>query len=429
MNSKTPCFNKDVEFGALSALINEPNLIFDSDLQENDFYLGEHKSIFKVIEDLKGTKIDTTLLVQKLKELKIENPTSKSAKIVGSYFTNRQVKEYFKITKEDSIKRQLNIASLSINNLVDEDLDINELLARSQREIMKINTLEKEDPTGKQIVKDITKAQEEFTTKYQSGGKYIGVETGIEKLDKAIDGMRKGHVWIIGAWANTGKSSFLLNIINNIMGETPVSLISLEMNKVDIGSKLIGIRNKTTQQSVYKSFLDKGNLEKVEEGKDVLYNSKLRVYTESFYLDEIKMLIRKDVYSNKTRIVAVDYAQNILGSGQKEYQLMTDIAQELQALARELKITILILSQISNESAKGGGAGAGFKGSGAFEAVADLAIRLVRDRKSEPADAEEVPIGIELAKNRHGFTGVIDGYYLHLKSGQLNYIDINKHIN
>ncbi len=418
---KMPHFDKEVEEGALAGLINSPHKIFNSNLQKNDFYLKKHQLIFEVIRELNGKEIDTTLLMSKFKKAGIESPATTIAKFGISYTTQKTLEDYFKKIKEDSIKRKIDRASKIVSSLVyDEEIeDVNELLAKSQKEVMKINTLEKENASGKEIVEQLEKAQAEFTEKYQSGEHYIGVPTGIDKLDNVIDGMRKGHIWVIGAWASTGKSSFLLNIIGNVMEKTPISLVSLEMSKVDIGAKLIGIRSMLTQQGVIKSLPNSNTLDKINEGKEFIRNGRLKIYTECFKLDEIKMIIRKDVYVNKTRVVAIDYAQNILGSGQKEYQLMTDIAQELQALARELQITIIILSQISNESAKGGGAGAGFKGSGAFEAVADLAIKLKRNRKDEIPGAETVYFEIDVAKNRHGFTGVIDDYHLHLKSGRL----------
>ena len=131
------------------------------------------------------------------------------------------------------------------------------------------------------------------------------------------------------------------------------------------------------------------------------------------------MLIRKDVYNRKVKFVVIDYVQNIISEkGLREYELMTSAATDLQALARELGITIYIVSQISNDSEKGNGAGAGFKGTGALEAVADLAIRLKRDKSKEDPNDEYVPVDIIVTKNRHGFTGKISDYSMWLKSGK-----------
>ena len=126
------------------------------------------------------------------------------------------------------------------------------------------------------------------------------------------------------------------------------------------------------------------------------------------------MTIRKDVFKRKIKMVVIDYIQNIIGNS-KEYDLITKVVTELQSLARELGITIIMVSQISNEAEKGQSAGAGFKGSGAIEAVSDLAIRLKRYKDKENLNDSCVPVDIIIAKNRHGFTGLISDYVMYLK--------------
>jgi len=166
-------------------------------------------------------------------------------------------------------------------------------------------------------------------------------------------------------------------------------------------------KNETKDQEIAEkifSFLNQTNLE---------------IHTEFDY-EKIVMQIRKDVYTRSVKVVMVDYIQKIThGKVYEETPLMAKIAQGLSNLAQELKISILLLSQISNEAQKGSGAGAGYKGSGAIEASADLAIVLKRDKKSEAPQQEWVDMKIIITKNKFGFDGNFDSW-LHLKSGQVS---------
>ena len=421
-------YDEDIEKNILSGLINYPTLIFTVELFEEDFYFEKHKLIFNVLKELKGKAVDILIVSRGLstKELKKVGGMTYIAGMVNAFITKSTFNQHVKILKDKSIRRKIETAQkINLSILADENKETTDLLSEVQKNIMDINIENKEDASGKNAVNQLIKAQVEYSEKYEHGNKHIGIPCGIEKLDSTIDGLRKGHVWVIGAWASTGKSSFLLNIIHNIAKNTPTALISLEMGAIDIVSKIISIRHGISTQGIIKGMTNDDNLDKIEDGKSYVYNSKLNIYTKYFELEQIKMLIRKEVYTRKTKVIAIDYVQNIIGQGMREYELLTKVAIDMQSIARELEITIILLSQVSNESVKGNGAGAGFKGTGAFEAVADLAIRLYRNKENEKIQDKDVPLFIKIEKNRHGFTGLIDNYNLELKSGKL----LNKVIN
>jgi replicative DNA helicase len=341
---------------------------------------------------------------------------------MNAVVTATNIKQHAVIVKDKSLRRKLIIAQDKNQQIIlDESKDIDTVLSEAQSNIIKINNFSQIDDGVSSIINDLERVQDEYVDKYKKGQKYLGVSCGIEKIDQSIDGLRPGHIWVVGAWTSTGKSQFVLNIVNSVLEQkVPVSIISLEMSRVDTLARLIGIKKKISSMAVLKGKNDLQIQYEIEEAKDFFKNAPLQIHTTYFDLEKIKMLIRTDVYTKKVKFVVVDYVQNIISEkGSRGYDLMTQAATDLQSLARELGVTIYLVSQISNESEKGNSAGAGFKGTGALEAVADLAIKLERDRKKEGPMDQYVPLKIKIVKNRHGFTGIIDNYFLWLKSGKI----------
>lgn len=420
-------YNQDAERAVLGSILVNPDALYDiTDLvSPKDFYEKKHEIIFETMIEMfsAGEKIDIVVLIDRLTAKGHIEIISRSyiTSLYGDILSSSQIKKHALIVKDKAIRREL-IAAQQRNMpvILDEEKSIDSVLAETQSSIYKINTLKQQDDTAVAILSELEQVQKEYAETYKKGRQYIGIPTGIEKIDRNIDGLRPGHVWVIGAWTSTGKTQFALNIVHNVLAQLePVSIVSLEMSRIDTIARLIGIRHNLSSAAVLKQQLNGSERKKIEEGKAFLQVVPLEVHTTYFELEKIKMLIRRDVYRRNVKLVVIDYVQNIMSEkAMKEYELVTKAAVDLQALARDLGITICIISQISNESQKGQGAGAGFKGSGALEAVADLAIRLERDRAKEGPDDEFVPVKIKISKNRHGFTGTIEDYYMWLKSGK-----------
>lgn len=402
-----------------SILLNSDSIYKIIDLiVASDFYAEKNKQIYQSFLTLinKKTKIDIITLKE---EIKIEE--SYLVNCANSVATASNIVEYAKIVKDKSLRRQLIVSSLHTSQMAyNEQTEIDSVISEIQDKIFKIQNPQLVKDDTKTILSELEETQKEYGLKYQSGEKYLGIPCGIEKLDEAIDGLRPGHIWAIGAWAGTGKTGCVMNVVHNVASlGVPVSVISLEMGRVDLAARLIGIRHNLSATRILKGINDEETTKKIIEGKEWFSNLDLEIHTTYFEIEKIKLLIRKDAYSRKVKLIVLDYVQNILSEKSKrEYELLTQSATELQALARELGITIILVSQISNEAEKGVSAGAGYKGTGTLEAVADLAIRLKRNKENEIAGAEFVSMKIIFSKNRHGFSGYCDDYVMWLRSGK-----------
>lgn len=415
----------------LGAILIEPNSLYKINdvLSPTDFYSGAHAIIYGAILELfnESKRVDLVILHNHLEarnQIEAVGGATYLATLTNAVTTASGVEHYAEIVKEKSIRRRLLEAHRKNEELIlNEEANIDSVIAETQNRVFEINTAKAIKDDAATIVKEIDAVQQLYAEKYEKKQKYLGFSCGIAKIDEIIDGMRDGHVWVVGAWTSTGKTQFALNIVHNVLEQgIPVSIISLEMSRVDTLARLIGIRHNLSSMRVLKGKNETETHNNVEEGKFFMAHSPLEVHTTYFELEKIKAMIRKDVYLRGVKLVVIDYVQNILSDkSMKEYEIMTRAATSLQSLARELNIIVYLVSQISNESQKGQGAGAGFKGTGALEAVADIAIKLKRDKTIEREEDEFVPLDITVTKNRHGLTGQVKDHYLWLKSGRIEH--------
>jgi len=420
--------NLEAEMCLLGSLLLDKEAIYHiiDFIDQDDFYSIKHNGIFSGYLELfnAGTKIDIVTMSEKLKskkQLEAIGGVGYLTRLINSVVTVGHIKDYAKIVKDKSLRRQiLSAQETNTQEVYDDEKEINQLLAEVQNRLYEVNPLKTKNDSVQSILKDLNTLQEEYSKKYEEGKNIIGFSSGNGKIDNLIDGLRPGHLWVIGAWHGTGKTSYALNIVHSLLEqEIPVSIVSTEMSQTDLTAKLIGIRHRLSSMKVIKGILDKETKNNIDEGKLFLNHSNLDIHTD-FDFEKIKMIIRKDVYTKGVKVVMIDYIQKIThGKIYEETPLMSRIAHDLSNLAQELKITILLLSQISNAAQKGGGAGAGYKGSGAIEASADFALVLKRDKTREEPDAEWVEMKIQVSKNKFGLDGTIDMWF-HLKSGQVS---------
>jgi len=417
----------EAEMSTLGSILLDELAIYkiSTILTKDDFYSLKHQIVYEAVMDLfkSGIKIDLLTISEYLdnkKQIDQIGGRTYLASLYNATVTASNAFKYAQIVKDKAVRRNLLRAQeLNLQTIYDESRDIDSVLAETHNRLIRVNNIKNQDDSAQSIIKELDSVQEQYAEKYAKGDKFLGFSCGLEKIDNIIDGMRPGHIWVVGAWTSTGKTQFALNIVNAVLEQKiPVSIVSLEMSRVDLAARMIGIRQNMSSMKVLRGKLDEETWKNIEKDKQFLYDSPLEIHTTYFDLEKIKMIIRKDVFLRGVKLIVLDYVQNIISErGKKEYDLLTQAAIDLQALAREIGVTIYLVSQISNESEKGGGAGAGFKGTGALEAVADLAIRLKRDKNKENPDDSAVKMQILITKNRHGFTGNIEDYFMYLKSG------------
>lgn len=260
-----------------------------------------------------------------------------------------------------------------------------------------------------EVIRLFHEEQDLYSQKQLEGKELIGYSTGYKKLDELADGLRAEHLWIVGGYTSAGKTFWSLNIVANLLRQgIPVSFYSLEMSKIDVFGRIIGILSGINSRKILKGLLSPEEKKKVEDAKNLIRKAGLRVHSEKNNLQEIMMSMNMEMITDKSKVFILDYAQLITTSDATEYDTMRRLATELQAFCRKKKVPVVLLSQVSNENAKSPESNIiGFKGSGALGASADVAIELIPNddkdtRNQKIANHEPLSVKLCVKKNRHG---------------------------
>lgn len=261
---------------------------------------------------------------------------------------------------------------------------------------------------------DPVKSYEEFKKQFKeiANKGRLGASTGLVDLDEATKGFIPGHIWVCGAYYGQGKTYLAINFMNSLLEQGKrVMFISLEMPPEEIIQRFVALRAglnlmetisdvdeyKRTKREIAEKFI----MEKIQSG-DLLLDSDSRDINST-----LSNIFREDM-KRHVDVVAIDYIQLLANPG-KQYESISEAVQRLQGLAKKIKTTVIMLSQVSNASQKEGDGRVvdGFKGAGDIGQVANVAIRIERDRDDKTGEYSDY-FGIRLTKIRHGRPTKVD---------------------
>lgn len=272
-----------------------------------------------------------------------------------------------------------------------------------------VNGHETEQVDSDEVIRQFEAEQAVYEENRLAGRNLVGYSMGFPKLDDLADGLRSEHLWVVGGYTSAGKTFWALNVTANLLSQgIPVAFYSLEMSKVDVFGRIVGILSGINSRKIVKGGLNSQEEAIVGKAKETVRKSGLRVHSEKSNLQEIIMSMNMEMLTGKAKVFVIDYAQLVTTSDQSEYDTMRRLATELQAFCRKKKVPVILLSQVSNENAKNPENNIiGFKGSGALGASADVAIEIVPNmdiQERNEAIAANRPVSVKLCvkKNRHG---------------------------
>lgn len=397
------------ERSIVSYLFSNPNVVIINQLKPEYFLDSQCSQLFSCLEESVREGKDVTSVMM-------------SHKVPDAYALRASIALWDKLLVEQRVRMAVEQLKLSykrdkmyhmILSLI--DYEINEpdaFLSQLQNDIFSIMEEGQNDNIKvEDFIGEYEAARKEYADKKLEGKKYLGYETGFPSLDDVIDGLRAGHFWIVGAYTSLGKTFWALNVAGNLMKQgVKVSIFSLEMSKVDIFGRLLGILSGVNSNYILKAAMKPEEVEKVDKIKDWLVKkSGLLVHTKADDLDQIMLHMLEENIRKTADVFIIDYGQLISTGDDKQYESMRQVAKKLQRFAQRNKVPIIMLSQVSNEHAKNPEEGIiGFKGAGDLAASADLAIELVsgekdKERRMEKfASGQPVDIKACIKKNRHG---------------------------
>ena len=418
------------EQSVLGAVFISPETMISlaDELTPDDFYKPANKIVFKTMLSLleKGEPIDATTMVSTLTnqgKIKEIGGLNYVVELVNSTPTSKNVEHYAKLVKEKATLRKV-IAELSesLSSAYQGDISINEIIEKTEKSILDISN--QNVGNGFRNVADILDTHMQMVeTRSQTDGVVTGLSTGFVGLDKITTGLHEDNLIILAARPAMGKTALALNIAQYIAvkEKKPVAIFSLEMGAESLIERMLA-----SEGMVEGYHLKTGNLSVEEWSRLVhaqgnLYDAPIFVdNTAGIRISEIRSKARKLAQEmGGLGVIIIDYLQLITGSkGENRQQIVSEISRELKILAKDLKVPVIALSQLSRAVEQRQDKRpmlADLRESGSIEQDADIVAFLYREAyyQKEQADSQEANNVTELIleKNRHGSLGTVKLYF------------------
>lgn len=412
-----------------SVFISPDSLIFlADDLTPDDFYKPANKIVFKTMLSLleKGEPIDATTMVSALTnqgQIKEIGGINYVVELVNSTPTSKNVEHYAKLVKEKATLRRV-IADLSdsLSSAYQGDVSISDIIAQTEKSMLDISN--QNTGTGFRNVADILDTHMQMVeTRSQTDGVVTGLSTGFVGLDKITTGLHEDNLIILAARPAMGKTALALNIAQYIAvkEKKPVAIFSLEMGAESLIERMLA-----SEGMVEGYHLKTGNLS-VEEWSRLVH-AQGNLYDAPIFVDDTAGIRISEIRSKARKlaqemgglgVIIIDYLQLITGSkGENRQQVVSEISRELKILAKDLKVPVIALSQLSRAVEQRQDKRpmlADLRESGSIEQDADIVAFLYREAyyQKEQADSQESNNVTELIleKNRHGSLGTVKLYF------------------
>ncbi|MCF7869796.1 MAG: replicative DNA helicase [Candidatus Omnitrophica bacterium] len=425
--NKIPPQNIEAEMATLgSMLLNEkviPEIIEITD--SAFFYKKEHKIIFETIIELydKRTKIDVLTVAESLRKknaLEKVGGTAQLTALADFVPSSANASNYARIVKEKGILRALIENSSEIMDLSYKGQEeISALLDRAEKLIFEISDRRVEG--GYVHIKDIIKdGIELIESLYHKKSHVTGVPTGFNDFDLKTAGFQKGDLIIVAGRPSMGKSALVTSITGHVAinKKIPVGIFSLEMSKEQLMQRFLCAEAKVEVNRVRTGFLSPPEWPSLTAAAGKLSEAPIYIDdTPAMNIFEIRAKARRLKAHHDIQLILVDYLQLIRGSGRAEsrQQEISKISQGLKALAKELSIPLIAVSQLSRavESREGHRPKlSDLRESGAIEQDADLVVLLFRQEYYQPSDENKGIAEAIIAKQRNGPVGTVNLAFL-----------------
>ena len=385
-----------------------------------DFYHPQHRAIFDAFLSLfeKGEPIDIVTVsayLKKEKRLKVAGGTEYLADLINKVPTAAHVEHYAQIVKEKSVRRNLIQASGEINETAFDAADFEELLDSVERRIFSIS--ERSRPQRFVHIKtELAKAHERIEKLHQGGGALRGTPTYFEGLDALLSGLQRSDLVLLGARPSYGKTALALDIARNVATHGgSVGIFSIEMSREQVVDRFIASQAKIPLWRLRTGKLTESERSIISAGYDELSETNIFIDDSSSpTVLQMRSAARRLQLEHGIDLLIVDYlqlAQPRTGSDNMVQQV-TEVSRGLKALARELNIPVLALSQLSRDVDKRDvkiPRLSDLRESGSLEQDADVVLFIYRkDRERIDLPPEEANIvEIIVAKHRNGPLGKV----------------------
>ena len=407
---RVPPHSQEAEESVLGAMFIDKDAVIAvaEFLSPEDFYDERLKEVYQACIDLYEERIPIDVLtvtdrLKKRKVLKEVGSSSYLAELANKVPTAAHVEHYGKIVKDTATKRSLmSVASKLVDVSMDEGLAANEVLDRAESAIFSLSQ--------KSLSKAFTSVRETLAESFdrldelhKSGGGIRGVPTGFHDLDDALAGLQQSNLIILAARPGVGKTTLAMNIAQYVAVELkrPVGFFSLEMSREELVDRLLVAQADIDAWRLKTGKLSEDDFSKLSDAMGVLAEAPLYIDdTPALSVLEMRTKARRLQVESGLDLLVVDYLQLARSRNlENRVQEVSEISQGMKNLARELKIPVIVLSQLSRAVETRGGKKpqlADLRESGSIEQD-DVVMFLWREDDENPEN-----IMLDISKHRNG---------------------------
>jgi replicative DNA helicase len=425
---RLPPHSSEAEQGVLGCVLLSPNECMGECLSKlkvgaEVFYDLRHQTIFETMAEMfdKRQAIDIITLQQRLKDNQLLDQ-------VGGipYLTSLQdvvpssahLDYYLNIVLEKwLLRKMIRVCTDVVGRVYEFEGEVDSLMDEVERDILKISEsrVQSQISTIKQLVTRAINTIEDF---HQRQGKLTGLPTGFIDLDKLTTGIHPGEMIVIAARPSVGKTSLAMNIAEHVAidNNIPVGVFSLEMTADSLVLRMLCSRSRVNLRNVRDGFLAERDFPKLTSSAGRLATAPLFIDDSSgLSILQLRAKARRMYQQYGIKLFVIDYLQLLHSSSRKvdnRQQEIADISSGIKALAKELNVPVIVLSQLNREVEREKGRPprmSDLRESGSIEQDADLIGLLYRPTKpgeeedstpSEPSDA--IAVNLLIAKQRNG---------------------------
>lgn len=419
---KLPPQNLEAEKSVLGAmLIDEEAIGFALEiLNAAWFYQESHRRIFSAILDLYNNRknVDLITLSEKLKQdgqLEAVGGQTYLSRLIDLVPTAANVEHYANIVKEKGILRLLiTNATKIVHEAYEAKSDVSEVVDSAEKLIFEISDL-KHSQNSVHIKELVKTTIERIDTLYQRKEHVTGLETGFSEFDRMTSGLQPSDLIIVAGRPSMGKSALAASILEHsgIQLKKPVAFFSLEMSKEQLVQRMLCSQARVDAHKVRSGYLAPSDWPKLTSAAGRLSGSSIFIDdTPAISALELRAKARRLKSHHDIQLIVLDYLQLMRGNTKTDnrQQEISEISRSIKALARELSIPIIALSQLSRavESRQDHRPQlSDLRESGAIEQDADVVVLMMREEYYNPTEENRGVAEINIAKQRNGPVGTV----------------------
>jgi hypothetical protein len=416
------------EQAVLGSIFLDPDKIHIASeyLTKDSFFKLSHGMVFNIMQELsdKGDPIDPVSVKSALDSIgQFEQIGGMPflASLINAVPTSAHIEHYSKVVAEKSRARKvIEDLSHSISSVYDGQKDLNEILSQTEQNL---STISNEQKKGfRPIIDVIDSTQSILDERSQKVGDVTGTSTGFTDFDQITTGLHEDNLIIIAARPAMGKTAFALNIAQNVAktSDKAVAIFSLEMGAESLVERMLSAEGLIPSYHVRTGNLTESEWRRMISAQERLARGKIFIDdTAGVKISEIRSKAKRLAQENDgLGLIVIDYLQLIEGRGRENRQQeVSEISRQLKILAKELKVPVIALSQLSRGVDQRNDKRpilSDLRESGSIEQDADIVAFLYReayykrDEQEEPDNVTE----LILEKNRHGSLGTVQLFFL-----------------